>query len=181
MLPAAVIERQLARRCLVQNQWKWEAIPHVEDAYLVSFPLSTDLDRVDGIQMNVPSINAQLTICAWKLLVLNPANLVVHEATDFRKSDAAGEILRGNFVYFFNPEQRFLEIDFLNPHRFLDANTLEIVHEEFDVVRMQVSYIAGFLSFREAWQLVRVTIDRGFLAGITWNYLALESFLEVMV
>ncbi|KAE8779615.1 putative endonuclease [Hordeum vulgare] len=127
---------------------------------------------------------------------------MVHEATDFRKSDAAGEILRGNFVYFFNPQQRFLEIDFLNPHRFLDADTLEIVHEEFDVVRMQVSYIAGFLAFREApillgllqkmkinahhfypqaWQLVRVTIDRGFLAGITWNYLALESFLEVMV
>ncbi|VAI92507.1 unnamed protein product [Triticum turgidum subsp. durum] len=32
----------------------------------------------------------------------------------------------------------------------LDANTLEIVHEEFDVVRMQVPYIPGFLAFREA-------------------------------
>ncbi|KAF7104167.1 hypothetical protein CFC21_105087 [Triticum aestivum] len=31
----------------------------------------------------------------------------------------------------------------------LDANTLEIVHEEFDVVRMQVPYIPGFLAFRE--------------------------------
>lgn len=32
----------------------------------------------------------------------------------------------------------------------LDAQTLEIVHEEFDVVRMQVPYIPGFLAFREA-------------------------------
>ncbi|KAE8818010.1 endonuclease V [Hordeum vulgare] len=32
----------------------------------------------------------------------------------------------------------------------LDADTLGIVHEEFDVVRMQVPYIAGFLAFREA-------------------------------
>ncbi|KQK16986.1 hypothetical protein BRADI_1g31767v3 [Brachypodium distachyon] len=32
----------------------------------------------------------------------------------------------------------------------LDANTLEIVHEEFDLVRMQVPYIPGFLAFREA-------------------------------
>lgn len=31
----------------------------------------------------------------------------------------------------------------------LDANTLEIVHEEFDLVRMQVPYIPGFLAFRE--------------------------------
>lgn len=32
----------------------------------------------------------------------------------------------------------------------LDAGTLEVVHEEFDVVRLQVPYIPGFLAFREA-------------------------------
>ncbi|KAL6874026.1 hypothetical protein ACP4OV_014108 [Aristida adscensionis] len=32
----------------------------------------------------------------------------------------------------------------------LDADTLEVVHEEFDVVRLQVPYIPGFLAFREA-------------------------------
>jgi deoxyinosine 3'endonuclease (endonuclease V) len=31
----------------------------------------------------------------------------------------------------------------------LDAQTLEIVHDEFDIVRMQVPYIPGFLAFRE--------------------------------
>ncbi|KAK3131020.1 hypothetical protein QOZ80_6BG0501030 [Eleusine coracana subsp. coracana] len=32
----------------------------------------------------------------------------------------------------------------------LDASTLEVVHEEFDVVQLQVPYIPGFLAFREA-------------------------------
>ncbi|KAF8687268.1 hypothetical protein HU200_042944 [Digitaria exilis] len=32
----------------------------------------------------------------------------------------------------------------------LDADTLEVVHEEFNVVRLQVPYIPGFLAFREA-------------------------------
>ncbi|KAJ1260261.1 hypothetical protein BS78_10G218300 [Paspalum vaginatum] len=32
----------------------------------------------------------------------------------------------------------------------LDADTLEVVHEEFDVVHLQVPYIPGFLAFREA-------------------------------
>ncbi|KAF0904880.1 hypothetical protein E2562_038606, partial [Oryza meyeriana var. granulata] len=32
----------------------------------------------------------------------------------------------------------------------LDAGTLKVVHEEFDVVRLQVPYIPGFLAFREA-------------------------------
>jgi hypothetical protein len=31
----------------------------------------------------------------------------------------------------------------------LNANTLEVVHEEFNVVRLQVPYIPGFLAFRE--------------------------------
>ena len=66
MVPASVVESQIARRCPTQTQWKWEAIPHGENAYLVSFPLFEDLDRVDGIQMNVPSVNAQITISAWK-------------------------------------------------------------------------------------------------------------------
>lgn len=66
MVPANVIESQIARRCPVQTQWRWEAIQHEEDAYLVSFPSFEDLDRVDGIQANVPSVNAQTTISAWK-------------------------------------------------------------------------------------------------------------------
>ncbi|WOL05512.1 hypothetical protein Cni_G14241 [Canna indica] len=32
----------------------------------------------------------------------------------------------------------------------LDGETLEVVHEEFDVTRLQVPYVSGFLAFREA-------------------------------
>lgn len=31
----------------------------------------------------------------------------------------------------------------------LDASTLNVVHEEFEVVRLKVPYIPGFLAFRE--------------------------------
>ncbi|KAI4980460.1 hypothetical protein ZWY2020_020945 [Hordeum vulgare] len=66
MVPAAVVESQVARRCPVHDQWKWEAIQHLSDAYLVSFPSLEDLYKVDGIQMNVPSVNAQMTVTAWR-------------------------------------------------------------------------------------------------------------------
>ncbi|KAE8808079.1 endonuclease exonuclease phosphatase family protein [Hordeum vulgare] len=66
MVPASIIESQIARRCLVQTHWKWEAMQHGKDAYLVSFPSFEDLDRVDGVEMNVPSLNAQITISALK-------------------------------------------------------------------------------------------------------------------
>lgn len=36
----------------------------------------------------------------------------------------------------------------------LDADTLEVVHEEFNVVRLQVPYIPGFLAFREVLRSV---------------------------
>lgn len=32
----------------------------------------------------------------------------------------------------------------------LDASTLNVVHEEFEVVRLKVPYLPGFLAFREA-------------------------------
>jgi deoxyinosine 3'endonuclease (endonuclease V) len=38
----------------------------------------------------------------------------------------------------------------------LDAESMEIVHEEFDVVRMQVPYIPGFLAFREVLHIVHL-------------------------
>ena len=66
MVPASIVESQIARRCPVRDQWKWEAIQHGSDAHLVSFSSFEDLDRLDGIQMNVPSVNAQMTVTAWR-------------------------------------------------------------------------------------------------------------------
>jgi hypothetical protein len=52
----------------LSSQWKWEAIPHGEDAYLVRFPTADDLKRVDGFQMGVPDSIAHMTVSIWKAL-----------------------------------------------------------------------------------------------------------------
>ncbi|URE42808.1 Endonuclease V [Musa troglodytarum] len=36
----------------------------------------------------------------------------------------------------------------------LDADTMDVVHEEFEVTRLQVPYVPGFLAFREASMLL---------------------------
>jgi hypothetical protein len=58
----------MARICHLSSQWKWEAISHGEDAYLVSFPIVEDLKRVDGFQMGVPDSTAQMSTSIWKTL-----------------------------------------------------------------------------------------------------------------
>jgi hypothetical protein len=51
----------LPRICPLNSKWKWEAIPHGDDAFLVSFPTVDDLQRVDGFQLGVPNSIAQMT------------------------------------------------------------------------------------------------------------------------
>jgi hypothetical protein len=62
------IQWLMAQICPLSSQWKWEAISHGEDAYLVSFPTVDDLKRVDGFHMGVPDSSAQMTIIIWKVL-----------------------------------------------------------------------------------------------------------------
>uniref|UniRef100_A0ACD5Y0U9 Uncharacterized protein n=1 Tax=Avena sativa TaxID=4498 RepID=A0ACD5Y0U9_AVESA len=66
MVPADVVQRQIARRCPVRSQWKWEALPYGESAFLVSFPSMEDLDRVDGIQVPVPLCTSQLSFSVYR-------------------------------------------------------------------------------------------------------------------
>uniref|UniRef100_A0ACD5TBC5 Uncharacterized protein n=1 Tax=Avena sativa TaxID=4498 RepID=A0ACD5TBC5_AVESA len=66
MVPADVVQRQIARRCPVRSQWKWEAMPYGESAFLVSFPSMEDLDRVDGIQVPVPLSTSQLSFSVYR-------------------------------------------------------------------------------------------------------------------
>jgi hypothetical protein len=56
----------MARICPLSAQWKWEAIPHGVDAYLVSFPTFDDLKRVDGFRMGVPDSSAHMSVSIWK-------------------------------------------------------------------------------------------------------------------
>jgi hypothetical protein len=64
MVAASVIERQMAR-IFPAPLWKWEALAHGSDAFLIGFPSAEDLERVDGFQMKVQSSDTQLTISTW--------------------------------------------------------------------------------------------------------------------
>jgi hypothetical protein len=44
----------------------WEALPNGENEFLVSLPSFEDLERVDGIQVAVPSTKSKITISAWQ-------------------------------------------------------------------------------------------------------------------
>jgi len=66
---------------------------------------------------------------------------------------SSGEDARGKLKYIGGTDISFLKEDPSTACAavvVLDADTLEVVHEEFDVVRLQVPYIPGFLAFREA-------------------------------
>jgi hypothetical protein len=66
-VPAVAIDTQLARICPLNAQWKWEAIPHDATSFLVNFPSFQDLERVNGIQMDVPDFEAQFKIPKWEI------------------------------------------------------------------------------------------------------------------
>jgi hypothetical protein len=66
-VPAAVIQSQMARICPLNSQWKWEAIPHGTDSFLIGFPSFEDLQRVEGIQLGVPRYKAQIVVSVWEI------------------------------------------------------------------------------------------------------------------
>jgi deoxyinosine 3'endonuclease (endonuclease V) len=74
-------------------------------------------------------------------------------SSDSDKSDAAS----GELKYIGGVDISFLKEDPSTACAslvVLDVQTLEIVHEESDIVRMQVPYIPGFLAFREVLLLL---------------------------
>jgi hypothetical protein len=66
LVPADVIAKQVARRCSDHPTWKWEAVPHSDMQFLVSVPSFHDLDRLDGLQVGVPSFSSSISISAWQ-------------------------------------------------------------------------------------------------------------------
>jgi hypothetical protein len=69
---AKVIPSQMARVCPGHSQWMWEAIPHGENAFTIDVPSAEDLQRIDGMQLGVPSSTAQITITSWKFQDIPP-------------------------------------------------------------------------------------------------------------
>jgi hypothetical protein len=62
---AADIQSLMARMCPGNPAWKWEAVPHGVNAFLIGIPTAEDLSRIDGMQMSVPKINAQALVSSW--------------------------------------------------------------------------------------------------------------------
>jgi hypothetical protein len=59
---AADIRSLMARMCPGNPTWKWEALPHGDNVFLVGIPTVEDLSRIDGMQMSVPKISAHALV-----------------------------------------------------------------------------------------------------------------------
>ncbi|KAL6603691.1 hypothetical protein ACP70R_044052 [Stipagrostis hirtigluma subsp. patula] len=85
------------------------------------------------------------------------SRIILHDNFDWSLpsvgSDSDNSQARGKLKYIGGTDISFLKEDPSTACAavvVLDADTLEVVHEEYDVVRLQVPYIPGFLAFREA-------------------------------
>jgi hypothetical protein len=72
VVPSMAIEAVLARICPLNTLWRWEAISHDSNSFLVNFPTFQDLERVNGIQMGVPDFDAQFKITKWEVKDIQP-------------------------------------------------------------------------------------------------------------
>ena len=63
---AAQIEALVARFCPLQTAWRWEAIPHKENSFLVNFPSMADLERLDGSELGIPKQESWVTIDIYR-------------------------------------------------------------------------------------------------------------------
>jgi hypothetical protein len=63
---AKAIQDLMKRICPLNGQWKWEAVAHRDDAFLIGFPTAADLQRVDGFQMGVPAHKGTASVTIWK-------------------------------------------------------------------------------------------------------------------
>nr|XP_051211565.1 uncharacterized protein LOC127329059 [Lolium perenne] len=53
-ISAADVQSLMARMCPGNPAWRWEAVPHGANAFLIGIPTADDLSRIDGMQMSVP-------------------------------------------------------------------------------------------------------------------------------
>jgi hypothetical protein len=72
VVPSVAIEAQMARICPLNSQWKWKAIAHDATSFLVNFPSFQNLERVNGIHMEVPDFAAHFKISKWETHDIQP-------------------------------------------------------------------------------------------------------------
>jgi hypothetical protein len=66
IVPAEAIQSLVAHMCPAHANWKWEAIAHGANAFLIGIPSVDDLSRIDGMQMGVPNMKAQVFVSTWR-------------------------------------------------------------------------------------------------------------------
>ena len=64
-LSANIVEVEVAKIAQVQHEWNWEAVPHGEDAFLMSFPSEEVLQRVTGFAVFLKSHNVTIEFKPW--------------------------------------------------------------------------------------------------------------------
>ncbi|XBJ10030.1 hypothetical protein VPH35_014987 [Triticum aestivum] len=62
----SIVEAEVAKIAQYQQQWTWEAIPHGQNAFLMSFPSEEVLLRVTGFTVFIKSHNVTLELKSWK-------------------------------------------------------------------------------------------------------------------
>ena len=61
-----IMEAEVAKIAQCQQQWTWEAIPHGQDAFLMSFPNEEVLQRVTGFAVFIKSHNVTIEFKPWR-------------------------------------------------------------------------------------------------------------------
>jgi hypothetical protein len=56
----------MARMCPGNPTWKWEAIAHGVNVFLIGIPTVENLSRINGMQMSVLNVKAQILVSSVK-------------------------------------------------------------------------------------------------------------------
>jgi hypothetical protein len=66
MVQPVGVQNLIARMCPGHVNWKWEAVAHGADSYLIAIPSAEDLARIDSMQMGVPNAKSQVAVSSWR-------------------------------------------------------------------------------------------------------------------
>jgi hypothetical protein len=73
VVPSTAIEAKMARIFALNSPWKWEAISHDADSFLLNFPSFQDLERANGILMGVFDFDASLNLGSGRSKTFSPS------------------------------------------------------------------------------------------------------------
>ena len=59
-----IVQAELAHR--IRPDWKWEAVPHGDNSFLVAFPSFEELKRMDDVEFRLKNHGVSMTIIEWK-------------------------------------------------------------------------------------------------------------------